>query len=141
MESIIYKDLYIMKDLFGGFWIRTLKFLKGTFLTIRTKRNSPFTSTLYHVRTQNSEQTQQNFSSPPVCNTEICFPLTFLPKQTTTAKVYIQQSNHQSLFQTMAIKAKLNSNQLKLFLQMRHLSARPFSWREGGRRLLSIWTS
>lgn len=27
-----------MKDLFGGFRIRTLKFLKGTFLTIWTKK-------------------------------------------------------------------------------------------------------
>lgn len=38
MESIIYKDLYIMKDLFGGFQIQTLKFLKGIFLTIQTKK-------------------------------------------------------------------------------------------------------
>lgn len=38
----------------------------------------------------------------------------FFAHRNHTAKVYIQQSRHQSLFETMVIKVKFNSNQPKL---------------------------
>lgn len=97
MESIIYKDLYIMKDLFGGFQIQTLKFLKGIFLTIQTKKELSIHFHSLSLRTQNSKQIQQNFSSPPVCNTEICFPLTCLPTETTLQR-YIYSSPATKVF-------------------------------------------
>lgn len=40
MESIIYKDLYIMKYLFGGFRIQTLKFRKGTIFNQMNKKGT-----------------------------------------------------------------------------------------------------
>lgn len=44
----MYKDLYRIKDLFGGFQIQNLK--KRIFLTLMSKKTISFHSTLYHVR-------------------------------------------------------------------------------------------
>lgn len=86
---------------------------------------------------------QHNFSSPPVCDTETCFPWTLLPTETTLQRYIYSSPATKVLSRQWQEKQnlQLNANELKLFLQMRHLSAWPFSWREGGRRLLSIWTS
>lgn len=90
MESIIYKDLYIMKDLFRGFQIQTLKFPKGIFLTIGTKRKSPFTSALYHVRTQNSKQTNRTLPLLQSAIQRFVFREHFRPRRPHCKGIYIQ---------------------------------------------------
>lgn len=75
LESIMYKDLYRIKDLF--WWLIDLKFenFQGTIFNHNEQKGNLhlLPLCLYPVRAKIffKKKKQENFSSPPVCITEI----------------------------------------------------------------------
>ena len=110
MKFVIYKDAY--RDQFGGVQIQNLKISQEYSLTIMSKKEI---SIHFHSLSLSYKSTEFKANMIKLLISScLHYRDFFFAHRNHTAKVNIQQSRHQSLFETMVIKVKFNSNQPKL---------------------------